>query len=160
MIKIIEPYSITPLLDCYFKIEKDITWTDYGNKKQAGLQFKDLEDPWASAVGKGKGDELTYTNLNQFFKDTVFEEVINKYNLIRTRLMWVSPMTCYSMHKDTTPRVHIPMITNPECYFIFKKNIIQYMPAGFVYWTNTVHQHTFMNCSNTPRLHLIGAVEK
>lgn len=160
MIKIIEPYSITPLLDYYFKIEKDIVWTDWGNKKQAGLQFKDLEDPWASSVGTSKGDEFAYTTLNPFFKDTVFEEVINKYKLKRTRFMWTSPMTCYSMHKDSTPRIHIPMITNPECYFVFKAGIIQHMPVGLVYWTNTVNSHTFMNCSNKFRLHLIGVVEQ
>ena len=160
MIKILTSYNIEPLLISYYKIEKDLVWTDYGNKKQVGLQFKDLEDPWASAVGTSKGNELTYTNLNSIFKDTVFEEVINKYNLIRTRLMWVSPMTCYSMHKDSTPRIHIPMITNPECYFVFKQGIIQHMPVGSVYWTNTVNLHTFMNCSDKPRLHLIGAVNK
>jgi len=160
MIKILTSYNIEPLLISYYKIEKDLLWTDYGNKKQVGLQFKDLEDPWASAVGTSKGNELTYTNLNSIFKDTVFEEVINKYNLIRTRLMWVSPMTCYSMHKDSTPRIHIPMITNPECYFVFKAGIIQHMPVGSVYWTNTVNLHTFMNCSDKPRLHLIGVVNK
>ena len=160
MIKILTSYNIEPLLISYYNIEKDLVWTDYGNKKQVGLQFKDLEDPWASAVGTSKGNELTYTNLNSIFKDTVFEEVINKYNLIRTRLMWVSPMTCYSMHKDSTPRIHIPMITNPECYFVFKQGIIQHMPVGSVYWTNTVNLHTFMNCSDKPRLHLIGAVNK
>ena len=160
MIKIITPYDITPLLDCYTQLEKDLVWTDYGNKKQAGLQFQDEEDPWASAVGKSKGDELLYTKLNPFFKNTIFEEVINKYNLIRTRLMWVSPMTCYSMHKDSTPRIHIPMITNPECYFIFKQGIVQHMPLGSVYWTNTTELHTFMNCSNMPRLHLVGVVEQ
>jgi hypothetical protein len=158
MIKIIETCPITEILDCYFKIEKNLIWTDYGSKKQVGLQFKDLEDPWASAVGTSKGDELIYTNLNPIFKDTVFEEVINKYNLFRTRLMWLSPWSCYSMHKDSTPRIHIPMITNPECYFVFKQGIIQHMHAGLVYWTNTVNLHTFMNCSNKPRLHLIGIV--
>ena len=160
MIKILTSYNIEPLLISYYKLEKDIVWTDYGNKKQVGLQFKDVEDPWASAVGKSKGDELAYTTLNPFFKDTIFEEVINKYNLIRTRLMWVSPMTCYSMHKDTTPRIHIPMITNPECYFVFKTGIIQHMPVGSVYWTNTVNLHTFMNCSDKPRLHLIGVISQ
>ena len=160
MIKILSHIDVQPLLDEYSRLEKDIQWTDYGNKKQVGLQFKDKEDPWASAVGTSKGDELSYTNLNPFFKDTVFEELIDKYNLIRSRLMWVNPMTCYSMHKDTTPRVHIPMITNPECYFIFKQGIVQYMPAGFVYWTNTTELHTFMNCSNNPRLHLIGVVKQ
>lgn len=160
MIKILTSYNIEPLLISYYNIEKDLVWTDYGNKKQVGLQFKDLEDPWASAVGTSKGNELTYTNLNSIFKDTIFEELITQYKLKRTRLMWVSPMTCYSMHKDSTPRIHIPMITNPECYFVFKQGIIQHMPVGSVYWTNTVNLHTFMNCSDKPRLHLIGAVSK
>jgi len=160
MIKVLTSYNIEPLLISYNKLEKDIIWTDYVNKKQAGLQFKDLEDPWASAVGTSKGNELTYTNLNPIFKDTPFEELINQYKLKRTRLMWISPMTCYSIHKDTTPRIHIPMITNLECYFVFKTGIIQHMPAGAIYWTNTMNLHTFMNCSTESRLHLIGVVEK
>ena len=78
MIKIIETCPITKILDCYFNIEKDIIWTDYNGKKQTGLQFKENEDPWASAVGTSNGDELAYTNLNPFFKDTIFEDLINK----------------------------------------------------------------------------------
>jgi hypothetical protein len=160
MIKILSHIDVHPILDGYARLEKDIQWTDYGNKKQTGLQFKDAEDPWDSSVGKSKGDELSYTNLNTFFKDTIFEEIINKYNLVRTRLMWVSPMTCYSMHTDSTPRIHIPMITNPECYFVFKNGIVQHMSTNAVYWTDTTQPHTFMNCSTIPRLHLIGAVPK
>jgi hypothetical protein len=159
MIKILTSYNIEPLLISYYNIEKDLVWTEQSPKKQTGLQFKKGEDPWASAIGKRRGDELDYTNLNPFFKDTIFEALINQYKLKRTRLMWVSPMTCYSMHKDTTPRIHIPMITNPECYFVFKTGIIQHMPVGSVYWTNTVNLHTFMNCSDKPRLHLVGVVE-
>ena len=132
MIKILSSYNIEPLLISYNKLEKDIVWTDYNGKKQSGLQFKENEDPWASAVGKSRGNEFKYTNLNPYFKDTIFEEVIIKYQLLRTRLMWLSPNTVYSMHKDTTPRIHIPMITNPECYFVFKIGIIQHMPVGSV----------------------------
>ena len=159
MIKILTSYNIEPLLIAYNNIEKDLVWSEQSPKKQTGLQFKKGEDPWVSAIGKRRGDELEYTNLNPFFKDTIFEVLINQYKLKRTRLMWVSPMTCYSMHKDTTPRIHIPMITNPECYFVFKAGIIQHMPVGSVYWTNTVNLHTFMNCSDKPRLHLVGVVE-
>ena len=144
----------------YLEIEKEIVWTDYGAKgRQAGLQFKALEDPWASAVGVSKGAELTYTNLNPFFKNTVFEEIINKYNLLRTRLMWIGPMSCYSMHRDTTPRIHLPLITNPNCYFVFKKGIIEHLMVGKVYRTNTIEEHTFINCSNQSRLHLVGVID-
>jgi hypothetical protein len=161
MIKLLSQFDIQPLLDEYHRLEKDIQWTDYGHKgKQAGLQYSANEDPWSSAVGRTHGSEFEHINLNPFFKDTVFEEVIDKYKLFRTRLMWVSPYACYSMHRDQTPRIHIPMITNPECYFVFKEGLISQIPAGGVNWVDTTKFHTFMNCSNSPRLHLVGVVEK
>ena len=159
-IKVIGTVNIDEILTEYTKLENDIKWTEYGNKRQAGLQYKDNEDHWTDATGKSKGQELTYTNLNPFFKDTIFETIINKYKLVRTRLMWINPMVCYSMHRDSTPRIHIPIITNPECYFVFKQGIIKHLSCGVVYWTNTVEYHTFMNCSDMPRLHLVGAVEQ
>ena len=141
--------------------EENIKWTSYGHKgRQAGLQFKDNEDPWTSAVGRSAGQESTYTNLNPFFKDTIFEEVINQYNLTRTRLMWVNPYACYSVHRDETPRVHIPLITNPSCYFVFLSGRIMHLDKKLVWWVDTRKTHTFMNCSDQPRLHLVGVVEK
>jgi hypothetical protein len=160
MIKILSQIDVQPLLNSYARLEKEIQWTEYGHKgKQAGLQHKLDEDPWASSVGRSKGDELEYTEINPFFKNTIFETVINRYNIKRTRLMWVGPYACYSMHKDTTPRVHIPLITNPECYFVFRHGSIVHLPAGNVFWVDTTKHHTFMNCSNKNRLHLVGVVE-
>jgi len=159
MIKIIDKIDITELLASYHKLEKDIQWTDYGHKgKQAGLQYSEPDDPWTSAVGKSKGQELSYSTINPFFKNTIFDEIIQKYNLSRTRLLWSGPFSCYSMHKDSTPRIHVPLITNPECYFVFKAGLIQHMPINAVYRTNTILRHTFINCSDFPRLHLVGAV--
>jgi hypothetical protein len=160
MIRILSQIDIQPLLDEYRRLEKDINWTDYGHKgKQTGLQNKTDEDPWASAVGENKGNEIAHINLNPFFANTLFENIINEYKLIRTRLMWVGPYACYSMHKDTTPRIHIPLVTNPQCYFVFKHGSIAHLSAGNVYWVDTTKSHTFMNCSNKDRLHLVGVVE-
>ena len=160
LIKIIESIDINPILECYHSIESQIIWTEYNHKgKQAGLQYLDNEDPWDSAVGRSRGKELEYTNLNPYFSNTIFEEIINKYKFKRTRLMWVGPYACYSMHKDSTSRVHIPLITNKDCYFVFKHGIIKHLEAGQVHYTNTTIKHTFMNCSNQYRLHLVGAVE-
>jgi hypothetical protein len=161
MIKLLSQIDARSLLKEYHLLEKDIRWTDYGHKgKQAGLQYRTDEDQWASAVGKSKEKETEYINLNPVFKDTIFEEIINKYKLLRTRLMWVGPYACYSMHKDQTPRIHVPIITNPECYFVFKNGTIQHMLTNSIYWADTTQYHTFMNCSNISRLHLIGAVTK
>ena len=161
MITNLETINYELILDAYNLLESSMQWTNYGHKgKQTGLQYKDNEDPWTSAVGRSRGEELLYNNLNPFFKDTIFEEIINKYKFKRTRLMWVGPYACYSMHKDSTPRVHIPLITNKDCYFVFKHGIIKHLEAGQVHYTNTTIKHTFMNCSNQYRLHLVGAVEK
>jgi len=127
--------------------------------KQAGLQYKQNEDPWSSAVGRSTGDELSCSILNPYFANTIFEELINKYNFKRTRLMWVSPYACYSMHKDETQRIHIPLVTNPECYFIFKNKAPVHLKIDNVYKTDTRLAHTFMNCSEEHRLHIVGAVE-
>jgi hypothetical protein len=159
MIIALNSIDVADLLVQYYQLENEIQWTSSGHKgRQAGLQFKDGEDPWTSANGRSRGQELSYGNLNTFFKNTAFEKIIIDYNLKRTRLMWSNPMSCYSMHKDSTPRIHIPLITHPECYFVFKQGIIQHMPVGQVYWVNTVEPHTFINCSEVPRLHIVGVV--
>jgi len=158
MIKIIESVNITPILSAYHEMEKNFCWTNYGQKKQVGMQYKLGDDPWTSAVGRSQGNELSYNILNPFFKDTIFEEIIFKYNLIRSRLMWINPYSCYSMHKDETPRVHIPLVTNPQCFFVFKTGLIDHLTTDNIYWVDTTQSHTFMNCSEHPRLHLVGVV--
>jgi hypothetical protein len=157
---IIEPIDVSSILINFAKINKEIIWTESNQGKQTGLQYKLGEDPWTSAVGKSQGQELQYTELNPFFKNTIFETIIEKYNLKRTRLMWVNPKSCYSLHQDETPRLHIPLVTNSECYFLFNPGGIFHLPAGSVWWVNTQLLHTFLNCSNQSRLHLVGIVEK
>jgi hypothetical protein len=158
MIKnIIDTIDVDTILNELNKLG-NIEWTDYIQGRQTGLQYKLGEDPWTSSVGKSQGNETQYTEINPFFKDTIFETVIEKYNLKRTRLMWVNPKSCYSLHADKTPRIHIPLITNPECYFLFKSGSLHHLATGSVWWVNTQLVHTFLNCSDHPRLHLVGVV--
>ena len=161
MIKVVKIIDINPILESYSKIESDMVWTEYGHKgKQTGLQYYNNEDPWSSSVGISRSRELEYNRLNPFFKDTIFEELIKEYDLKRTRLMWVYPFACYSMHSDTTPRIHIPIITNLECYFVFKNGLMEHLKIGSSYWVDTRLHHTFINCSEHKRLHLVGVVGK
>jgi hypothetical protein len=160
MIKYINDIDVDPILEFYSKMESDMIWTEYDHKgKQTGLQYYNSEDPWISAVGPAQGNELEYDKINPFFKDTVFEEIIKKYNLKKARLMWVYRFACYSMHRDSTPRVHIPLITNLECYFVFKNGLIEHLKIGSSYWVDTRLLHTFINCSREKRLHLVGVVD-
>jgi hypothetical protein len=159
MIKFLETINSQEILKNYNLLEEKIIWTDYSQGRQTGLQYRLGEDSWTSSVGKSQGAELEYTKLNPFFKDTIFENIIEKYNLKRTRLMWVNQKSCYSLHSDETPRIHIPLITNPECYFLFKPGILHHLTAGSVWWVNTKRHHTFLNCSELSRLHLVGIVD-
>lgn len=158
MLKILDTISVQDILESYDLLESKIQWTDYYLKgKQAGLQYKINEDHWASAVGKRMHGDREYTELNPLFKDTIFEQLILKYNMTRTRLMWVYGMSCYSMHVDETPRIQIPLITNPDCYFIFKTIPPIHLNAGNVYFVDTRKLHTFINCTEHHRLHLVGS---
>ena len=160
MIRILNKIDNLSLLNAYYALEQNINWTNFGHSgKQSGLQFKDNEDHWTSAVGPSSGNELISCNLNPFFKGTVFEDIINEYNLYKTRLMWVGSKTCYSMHRDETPRIHIPIITHPDCYFVFRTGMLQHLSTDNVWWVDTTKTHTFINCSDKNRLHLVGAVK-
>lgn len=160
-IKIIDQIDVQPIIDFYKSVESEIQWQVYDNSKQTGLQYREGQDIWSDAVGvwKQSTTEWKDTNyLNPFFKGTIFEELINKYQIKRTRLMWAKPFACYSMHQDVSPRLHIPLITNPDCYFVFKDSAPIHMPTGQVYWTDTTQHHTAMNCSKEWRLHLVGSL--
>lgn len=160
MYKILDTINVQEIIESYNFLESQIQWTEYANKgKQAGLQFKLNQDHWTSAVGKRMHNDLDYNELNPVFKDTIFEDIILKYNMTRTRLMWVNGMSCYSMHRDQTPRIQIPLITNPDCYFIFKIAPPIHLIKGNVYFVDTRNYHTFVNCSELNRLHLVGSIE-
>jgi hypothetical protein len=164
MIKVIGNIDIDLVVNQYMAIEDQIQWVEmYPHHKQAGLQYaEETENLWAGGTGKLTGlvnPEHQYNNINPLLRGTIFEDIINEHKLVRTRFMWVNRMSCYSMHRDLSPRVHVPIITNPECYFVLKQGsegLIEHLPAGKVYWTDTRIHHTFMNCSLEPRLHLIG----
>ena len=160
LIKILDKIDIEPILKSYNELESNIQWTDYPTTKQVGLQYRIENDPWSDAVGSSRSNlnKTWYENvsINPYFKDTIFEEIIVKCKMTRTRLIWVKPFSCYSLHVDNEPRLHIPIITNNQCFFVFKEMPIYYMEPGNLYWANTTKLHTFINCSSEPRLHLIS----
>lgn len=159
MITLIDTIESKQLLEYYYSIEKEIIWLDSGPKgKQSGVQYLFNEDPFLSATGKGRFHDKMFNNLNSYYKDTIIEEIINRYQLYRTRWIWLNPFSCYSMHFDSSPRVHIPIITNQYCLFLFPPNQTFHLETGNVYKADTNKKHTFINCSTQPRLHLIGAV--
>jgi hypothetical protein len=159
LIDVIDSIDQELVKESYLKIEKGITWIEYPNGKQTGLQYHPGSDPWEDAVGRMKpGQTWTDTEINPYFKGTYFEEIITKYKLLRTRLLWLKPYSCYSMHRDDSTRIHVPIITNDRCFFVFRNSGLFNMPTGQVYHVNTLDEHSAMNCSTEWRLHLLGAV--
>jgi hypothetical protein len=158
----ISPFDHLEMLSAYNQLADKIQWSNSpGKGQQTGVQYADNEDPFLSAVGKKQKDrsETEYCLINPLFQNTIFEDIIKKYNLCRSRLLWMDRKSCYSIHKDPSPRLHIPLITNSYCMFIFlDKPQLIHLPAGNIYVVNTLKKHSFCNFSDESRLHFMGCI--
>jgi len=101
-----------------------------------------------------------YCIINNFFKNTIVEKIINDFKLYRCRVLKLNPKSCYTVHKDLEKRLHIPIITNDKCYIIFPdKEKIYHLDQGSVYITDTTNNHTATNCSFEDRIHFVGCFQ-
>jgi hypothetical protein len=80
----------------------------------------------------------------------------------RAAFMWINANEGYNFHVDgdrTPVRYHVPVITNSNVYWLFKKDseiIKMHMPAGTAWqFFPTTIEHTVINQGNTPRVHLV-----
>lgn len=142
------------------------------NVMQLGLQVKDPNndstDQFYESTGRirkagGMIVEPQYKFIHPKLRGGYVDQwlqSLSEYRIVRTRLMYMNPRSCYSIHSDPYPRIHLPVITNPQCLMIFpEKNSIEHMPAdGTSYYVDTTKKHTFINCSEAPRIHLVGVV--
>ena len=104
-------------------------------------------------------EEDTYKYIFPSLKGTVLEKYIKKYNGYRTRIMNVSPRNCYSIHRDPTPRIHIPIVTNKDAWMVWPHyNECHHMGLGYTYWADTTKFHSFMNAGVEDRIHIIMCV--
>lgn len=107
-----------------------------------------------------KHPENTYVDLvipdnyeiSRFIKD---------HNLYRTRIMKLSPLTCYSYHMDYCPRIHLALVTHEKCFFV-EEDILVHVPAdGNAYWLDTEKYHTAFNGThNVERIHIVGCTDE
>jgi hypothetical protein len=108
--------------------------------------------------------ELEGLYLGQVFNDIL--RIHGKPFQGRTQLSWRGPGSFYQFHTDphTAYRYHVPIVTNDKCYWVFKNKeqlIKLLMPADGRAWylDPTKIKHTFINDSNTARLHLLMTSE-
>ena len=93
--------------------------------------------------------DLPYTN-----------SILSELGMYRTRLMNMKPKTCYSYHWDPTKRMHIPLITNENNFFVIDDEVSRYPADGSYYLIDTTKKHTFVNASFENRLHIVGCVDE
>lgn len=103
--------------------------------------------------------EKDFNIIHKNFKNTEFERIVNDFNLVRSRIMLLHNNKCYSIHRDASWRLHIPIKTNPDCSFYFPDHKEHfYLEEGKVYKINTTERHTFLNAGDSNRIHFIGCL--
>lgn len=103
--------------------------------------------------------EQDFTVFNSDLTHTYLYEIYRSFPRIgRFRIMRIKPITCYSIHTDRNPRIHIVLKTNPNAYFVFPEdNQVFRIPLdGYAYRVDTRKAHTYINGSRTEdRIHLV-----
>lgn len=126
--------------------------------EQISLQVSENNE---SAEGRSVDLNRSEKDFNVFAYDLPYtNSIISKLKMYRTRVMRMNPRSCYSYHKDPSPRIHIPLITNDKCFFVVEDEIIRLPADGNHYTIDTTKMHTFVNASFEDRLHIVGCVDK
>jgi hypothetical protein len=117
---------------------------DHGNATLVQKKFHLISNDVAS-------HELSLLPYTNQVIESVFK--LQKFNSVIYRL--VLPNRCYNWHTDPGRFcVHIPIISNTGCRFIYDTRAF-FMPAnGSAYVVNQAIPHTFANAGKEARLHL------
>ena len=94
------------------------------------------------------------------FNIPYINSIMKDLKMFRTRIMKLIPRECYTYHHDPTKRIHIPIVTDKNC-FIVENNQIKHLPAdGNYYVVDTTKMHTAFNGSEkVDRLHIVGGID-
>ena len=137
------------------------------DKNQIICQTKEENNiDWHSGIGSiddlQEKNEEYYKFINPLLTGTRIEKSIKKFNGVRTRIMILPPRHCYSIHSDPTPRLHIPIVTNDQCWMIWPfANQCKRLIEGYVHLADTTQPHTFVNGSGSEnRIHLMMCLSK
>jgi len=126
---------------------------------QSTMENADPHTEWD--VGTGSGLNLKTKEQNFIYplfpEAKLINHYINEFGMFRTRVMKLQSRKVMSVHKDKTPRIHIPISTNDGCRMMVG-NQCYTLEAGKMYWTDTRLEHTAFNGGEYPRIHIVGCV--
>lgn len=109
----------------------------------------------------GTGSISNYALEEKDFQYSLFDlpytnSLLEKYSMVRTRIMTMSSKTCYSYHWDLSSRIHLPLVANEDCFFVIEDKVYRTPADGSVYRVDTTKKHTFVNASFEKRIHIMG----
>lgn len=119
-------------------------------------------DPTMDPLEPTRGSNYLHVDKNELeyavplFNMPYINALVKHFDVVRTRVMIVKPKTCYSYHRDTTKRLHIPVVSNEHCFLLVDKQAV-HLPVGGIYIVDTTQEHTALNASSRARIHIVGA---
>lgn len=128
------------------------------------LQSRNEVEDWYTGIGSidklDEKDETLYCNIHKSIENTEIARIIKKYNGYRARIIALTSRKCYSIHADYSPRIHVPITTNDQCWMLWPyENHCTRMPVEYLYFTDTTKAHTFLNGSlEDTRIHLVFCI--
>lgn len=143
---------------------------DWENNPDGQIAIQ-TDDPsinnWYSGIGKSQAKtnqwEHRFCHIQPELRGTPVDEYIKWLGVpvYRARIMLSKSKTCYSVHRDYSPRLHLPLVTNTQCNFLITEPLqFFHMPAdGTTTWVDTTKPHTFMNGSLENRFHLVMIIK-
>jgi hypothetical protein len=137
--------------------------------KNNQISFQNLyeeQDDWYNSNGGlrnlAEQDEKKYHVLNSKLKNSAIDSLVQRFRGFRTRLMLMPPRKCYSVHSDPFKRIHIPIITNDQCWMVWplEKQCFRLL-EGRIYLADTTKQHSFFNGHESlDRIHIVMSVDE
>lgn len=172
MVKVINNFMIVrslPPIEHFDQLRKEvfdfIKKVNFDTNQIMCQTLADSQEDYKTGIGRidelDHRDEKLYKFIQPDLKGTLIEQLITKYGGFRTRILKLGPKSCYSVHQDPTPRIHIPIVTSEQCWMVWPyKATSIHLKEGRAYWTNTTETHTFLNGdSELERIHIVMAVE-
>jgi|TARA_R110000868_G_scaffold219408_1_gene470432 hypothetical protein len=115
-------------------------------------------DEWKASIERTTKLQYPETYFRHLLFDLpIINRFIEKYGLVRTRLINNNSQKCDIIQQGMTKSIHIPLISNPNCFIVIDNQMF-YLEPGKIYLTNTTRKHTYMNASSSPRIHITGCL--
>lgn len=123
---------------------------------------KDYENSGPKArdvIPKEEQFDITCDYLKGTYTEEVIEQLKDEYKVVRGRYMMLNMKTCLTYHYDETPRLHIPLVTDDNCFMVIDDKVCR-LPYGNTYHVDTTKKHTALNASKILRTHLVFCLPK